>query len=88
VHSLHLLHPSHLLLVPPQAQGAGGGELKYKGMRDVFTKTLQNEGVRGLYKVGAGQAGQRSKAGSATEQGIADPVYAPACYLARMPCCT
>ena len=41
-----------LLLPPlPQAQGIGGRPIKYSGMLDVLRKTVQNEGVRGLYKV-------------------------------------
>lgn len=37
-------------MLPVQAQGMGGVPLKYTGMFDVVGKTLQNEGVRGLYK--------------------------------------
>lgn len=40
----------HWLILPVQAQGMGGVPLKYNGMFDVVRKTLQNEGVRGLYK--------------------------------------
>lgn len=38
--------PTHV-----QAQGIGGRPIKYRGMMDVLRKTVQNEGVRGLYKV-------------------------------------
>ena len=34
-----------------QAQGYCGRPVKYTGMMDVLTKTVANEGFRGLYKV-------------------------------------
>ena len=34
-----------------QAQGVGGGRLKYCSMTDVIVKTVKNEGFLGLYKV-------------------------------------
>jgi solute carrier family 25 phosphate transporter 23/24/25/41 len=33
-----------------QAQGMGGVPLKYNGMFDVIRKTLELEGIRGMYK--------------------------------------
>lgn len=33
-----------------QAQGMGGAPLKYNGMFDVIRKTVQHEGIRGMYK--------------------------------------
>lgn len=38
----------------PQAQGAGGRPIKYRGMMDVFRHTVRKEGVLGLYKVSRG----------------------------------
>ena len=35
-----------------QAQGVGGMPLRYHNMTDVLRKTVANEGVLGLYKVG------------------------------------
>lgn len=52
-------YPLALTRTRLQAQGIGGRPIKYAGMCDVLRKTVQNEGVRGLYKVRAGQAGQR-----------------------------
>ena len=37
--------------VGEQAQGYCGQPVKYHGMVDVLTKTVANEGFRGLYKV-------------------------------------
>ena len=37
--------------VREQAQGYCGQPVKYHGMVDVLTKTVANEGFRGLYKV-------------------------------------
>ena len=33
-----------------QAQGMGGVPLKYTGMFDVIRKTVQHEGIQGMYK--------------------------------------
>ncbi|KAG2432911.1 hypothetical protein HXX76_008641 [Chlamydomonas incerta] len=43
-HHPHLHHP------PAPACTGPGGQAKYRGMVDVFRKTIQNEGIRGLYK--------------------------------------
>lgn len=43
-------YPLALTRTRLQAQGIGGKPIKYTGMIDVFRKTVQNEGVRGLYK--------------------------------------
>ena len=40
----------HYCFLPVQAQGMGGVPLKYTGMFDVIRKTVQNEGIRGMYK--------------------------------------
>jgi len=45
-------YPLALTRTRLQAQGIGGKPIKYTGMCDVLRKTVQNEGVRGLYKVG------------------------------------
>ncbi len=45
-------YPLALVRTRLQAQGIGGRPIKYRGMCDVLRKTVQNEGVRGLYKVG------------------------------------
>lgn len=45
-------YPLALTRTRLQAQGIGGRPIKYSGMMDVLRKTVQNEGVRGLYKVG------------------------------------
>eukprot|EP00198_Chlamydomonas_reinhardtii_P001041 XP_001690376.1 mitochondrial substrate carrier [Chlamydomonas reinhardtii] len=42
-------YPLALVRTRLQAHGAGG-QVKYRGMVDVFRKTIRNEGVRGLYK--------------------------------------
>ena len=34
-----------------QVQGSGGREIQYSGTMDVINKTIEREGVRGLYKV-------------------------------------
>ena len=39
---------SFILLL--QAQGMGGVPLRYNGMFDVIRKTLELEGIRGMYK--------------------------------------
>lgn len=44
-------YPLALVRTRLQAQGAGGAERKYAGMVDVFRKTLEREGITGLYKV-------------------------------------
>ena len=48
-----ILHASQHKLgcVREQAQGYCGQPVKYHGMVDVLTKTVANEGFRGLYKV-------------------------------------
>ena len=38
------------MLLLTQAQGMGGAPVKYNGMLDVISKTIQREGFRGLYK--------------------------------------
>mmetsp|Transcript_21240 Transcript_21240/g.59056 ORF Transcript_21240/g.59056 Transcript_21240/m.59056 type:complete len:311 (-) Transcript_21240:248-1180(-) len=43
-------YPLALVRTRMQVQGVGGTELKYKGMMDVLRKTVQREGIRGLYK--------------------------------------
>lgn len=43
-------HPHHLHHPPAPACSGAGGQVKYRGMVDVFRKTIRNEGVRGLYK--------------------------------------
>jgi solute carrier family 25 phosphate transporter 23/24/25/41 len=43
-------YPLALVRTRLQAQGSAGRPVKYKGMADVFSRTLQNEGVAGLYK--------------------------------------
>ncbi|KAL3162702.1 hypothetical protein ABBQ38_008743 [Trebouxia sp. C0009 RCD-2024] len=43
-------YPLGLIRTRLQAQGMGGAPLKYTGMFDVVRKTLQHEGVRGMYK--------------------------------------
>lgn len=43
-------YPLALTRTRLQAQGIGGRPIKYRGMMDVLRKTVQNEGVRGLYK--------------------------------------
>ena len=45
-------YPLALTRTRLQAQGIGGRPIKYRGMMDVLRKTVQHEGVRGLYKVG------------------------------------
>lgn len=45
-------YPLALTRTRLQAQGIGGKPIKYAGMGDVLRKTVANEGVRGLYKVG------------------------------------
>jgi hypothetical protein len=44
-------YPLALTRTRLQAQGIGGQPVKYAGMLDVLRKTVQNEGMRGLYKV-------------------------------------
>ena len=44
-------YPLALVRTRLQAQGVGGNPIKYSGMVDVFSQTLRNEGVAGLYKV-------------------------------------
>ena len=44
-------YPLALVRTRLQAQGIGGRPSKYRGMKDVLTKTYHNEGVIGLYKV-------------------------------------
>lgn len=44
-------YPLALVRTRLQAQGVGGNPIKYSGMMDVFSQTLRNEGVAGLYKV-------------------------------------
>ena len=44
-------YPLALTRTRLQAQGIGGRPIKYRGMMDVLRKTVQHEGVRGLYKV-------------------------------------
>jgi solute carrier family 25 (mitochondrial phosphate transporter), member 23/24/25/41 len=43
-------YPLALVRTRLQAQGIGGRPVKYKGMMDVLTKTVKNEGFFGLYK--------------------------------------
>jgi hypothetical protein len=43
-------YPLALVRTRLQAQGVGGNPIKYSGMLDVFSQTMRNEGVRGLYK--------------------------------------
>lgn len=45
-----LSYPLALIRTRLQAQGVGGRGVKYTGMMDVGRKTVQREGVRGLYK--------------------------------------
>lgn len=52
-------YPLALTRTRLQAQGAGGQPIKYAGMGDVLRKTVANEGVRGLYKVGGKQGVMR-----------------------------
>lgn len=51
-------YPLALTRTRLQAQGIGGQPVKYAGMLDVLRKTVQNEGVRGLYKVRVWVAGR------------------------------
>jgi solute carrier family 25 (mitochondrial phosphate transporter), member 23/24/25/41 len=43
-------YPLALVRTRLQAQGSAGRPVKYKGMADVFRRTLRHEGVAGLYK--------------------------------------
>jgi len=43
-------YPLQLVRTRLQAQGMPGRPVLYSGMVDCFVKTVQNEGVRGLYK--------------------------------------
>jgi hypothetical protein len=46
----HHGHHSHLHHPPTPACSSAVAQVKYRGMVDVFRKTIQNEGIRGLYK--------------------------------------
>lgn len=43
-------YPLALVRTRLQAQGSAGRPVKYRGMADVFSRTLRHEGVAGLYK--------------------------------------
>jgi solute carrier family 25 phosphate transporter 23/24/25/41 len=43
-------YPLALVRTRLQAQGSAGRPVKYRGMADVFSRTLKHEGVAGLYK--------------------------------------
>lgn len=43
-------YPLALVRTRLQAQGSAGRPVKYRGMADVFARTLRHEGVAGLYK--------------------------------------
>ena len=41
----------HQSMCKLQAQGANGAKLRYTGMTDVLRKTVQADGLKGLYRV-------------------------------------